>query len=559
MKQTNRVLGKFFFTLIILQLSLSGCVASTDSIIKQNRKLIFEDRNYTKAIENLKRAVKKSPNDPELWYWLSVAQFPVVSPDKTLRSLNKAFSLGLPKSKFLALYISGQCNDSLGNYDKAIQHYTDHIELNPKDLKAFEKRGNVYIKVKQFDKAHEDFDIVLQQNKNSIDALRGKSSAYFKAKNYAESIEYLDRLIRITPTNNKLVLSEAYGGRGWSNYHLAQFEKAKKNFDTALGNTPDKNRDAIKSFTIGKAFSHLGLKDPETAIALIDRAEKYSQPGTNLILERTLVYYLSGNKQKAWNVRGGSGMVGLKYRINQTGDQGIYVDAVIKDGPAAESGVLQGDTIISVNRQPVSINNFGKMAAELIPGETAVFIIKREGLEKKINLQAGSFENVLKQHDLSQPILSPDNQIAANEKTSGSTLVLQNSQEKPLDVSGAGETPQLNTNQQKTKTIEITIDAVSIEPEPVKAGKYFKIIIDLIANDPGSSDSELPIVMDYSISRDGKLLKKFKSKDFVVPNGDFHTLIRKPKAGKTKGTYSLSIELGYMDKKARKKISFEIN
>jgi tetratricopeptide (TPR) repeat protein len=558
MKQTGKILGRTIVILYVLQISLLGCVASTDSIIKQNRKLIFKDQNYTKAMGNLEKAVKNNPNDPELWYWLAMAQFPAESPEKTLRSLNKAFRLGLPKSRLLALYIAGDCNDSLGNYNNAIKYFTGHLTAKPKDLKVLEKRGRVYIKVEKYEQAHKDFDAILQQDNNHLGALRGKNLAYSKTENYTKAIENFDRLIGITPENNTFVLSESYGGRGWCHYHLSQFQKAKNDFDFAIRITPEKNHDAIKSYTKGKAFCYLGLKDPETAIALIDKAEKYSRPGKNLNLERTLIYYLSGNKQKAWDLRGGAGMVGLRYRINRTGVQGIYVDAVFEDGPAARSGLLKGDIITSVNGQAVSEKKFGDLTAKLMPGKTAVIGLKREGFEKKINLQVGSFEKILDSHPLSQPILSPKKQSVAVKDTSKSTLVLPIPQKEPLDVSGAGETPQLITHPPKVKAAEIKIDSVSIEPEPVRAGKHFEIIIDLIASDPGSFQPDFPIVMDYSIFRGKKLLKKFKTKEFTVPNGEYHILIRKPRAGKTKGSYSLLIELGYRDKKTSKKIPFEI-
>jgi membrane-associated protease RseP (regulator of RpoE activity) len=315
----------------------------------------------------------------------------------------------------------------------------------------------------------------------------------------------------------------------------------------------------MKSYTKGKAFCYLGLKDPETAIALIDKAEKYCFPGENLNLERTLIYYLSGNKQKAWEVRGGSGMVGLAYRRNETGNQGVYVHSVIKDGPAEKSGLLKGDIITSVNGQAVSEKNFSDLSAKLIPGKTAVIGLKREGLEKKINLQAGSCEKGLEEHPFSKAILSPAKHSIAGNDISKSALVLPVPSEEPLDVSGTGETPQLTTHPAQKKSAEIKIDSVAIDPEPVKAGKHFEIIIDLIASDPGSFDPDFPIVMDYSIFRGEKRLKKFKTKEFTVPNGEYHTLVRNPKAGKSKGSYILLIELGYMDKKTSKKIPFEIN
>ena len=54
MKQRFRLIGSLFFIVMFFLISVLGCVATgTQSVIKQNVKLILEDKNYDKALTNL--------------------------------------------------------------------------------------------------------------------------------------------------------------------------------------------------------------------------------------------------------------------------------------------------------------------------------------------------------------------------------------------------------------------------------------------------------------------------------------------------------------------------
>jgi hypothetical protein len=182
----------------------------------------------------------------------------------------------------------------------------------------------------------------------------------------------------------------------------------------------------------------------------------------------------------------------------------------------------------------------------------------REGFEKQIRVRVGSADKMMTGHPLSKPILAARKTSFPIEKIAVSTINMPAAKQNIPNVSGAGNLNSMITGSEKTKTASLAIDSVLIEPIPVQAGKYFEVIIDLVLSDPTSSRQSLPVTMDYSVSKDGKVLKRFKSKAFTVPNGEYYTLIRKPKASIRKGSYELLIELGYKENKARKTVKFDI-
>lgn len=562
MAHKNRLLSGFILIFMFLLINLFGCIASSDSVLRHNKKLVT-NKNYSKAIVNLEKAVKKDPYDADSWYWLGIARYKnnKSTPREIIEPFSRIIKLGgaVRFRYWDAYHYVGLGNYKLKKYSEAIDNFTNCLRVNPGYLPSIEYRAHSYMYMKNYDQAHKDFDLILKDNKDHLGALRGKSWAYSKTGDYNRAIEYFTKLIKITPANNAVVLSEAYSGRAWSFYYLTQFEKARNDFNTAITKTTSDNIFSIQNSTIGKAFCLLGLEDRETALALIDQADKFSRPDKNLNHERVLIYYLSGDKQKAWNLRGGAGLIGVGLNENTGGDQGIYIEAVQKNSPALKSGLMKGDIIAAVDGQDTTnISVFTGFIKKKVPGEKAILQIIREGFEKKISVKIGSADKLLDNHILSKPILAARKASQPVDKMPVSTIQIPETQQEPLDVSGAGEPSTLIYDSDKVNTAGIQIDSVVIEPVPVQAGKHFEIIIDLIASNPGTSQSSLPVVMDYSILKGKKVLKKFKSKKFMVPNGEYFTLTRNPKAAKNKGSYSLLVELGYKEKEVSKILKFDI-
>ncbi len=544
----------------ILLASLLGCVAGTESVVKQNKTLILQEKKYNEARANLEKAVKTDPNNPELWYWLGVARFEETTPEATIEAFNRALDLRLPIAyRWVSYHYLGLCNQRLLKYDEAIKNFTECLKLNPGHLPAIESRGWAYLMTRQFDQAHKDFDSVLKKNHNHLGSLRGKGWALYQEGDYDQAIIYLTRMINITPSTHTDILADAYSGRGHSYYSLSQFESARNDLDTAIQTIDPKNTLAIQKATVVKAFCLLGLGDMETALALIDQVEKYSPPGQNLNFERALIYYLSGDKQKAWHLRGGAGMIGVFLNPNQDGERGIYIESIEKDGPASKSGLLKGDLITTLNGEVVTdIKYFVNRVTQMDPGTTALIRIIREGFEKQIRVQVGSAEKYLANHFLSKPILAARKAPLQLEKMPISTINIPVMKQNELNVSGAGNLGSMIIGSKKTETATIKIESVLIEPAPVQAGANFEVIIELVVSDPADSRPSLPVMMDYSVSKDNNLLKQFKSKTFIIPNGEHYTLIRRPKATTRKGAYSMLIELAYKENKASKTLEFYI-
>ena len=68
-------------------------------------------------------------------------------------------------------YLQGKANYSLEQYDKALEHLNKSIEMDPYHHPSYSKRGETYVRLKQFDKALADYASLIEFNR-SFGALR---------------------------------------------------------------------------------------------------------------------------------------------------------------------------------------------------------------------------------------------------------------------------------------------------------------------------------------------------------------------------------------------------
>jgi membrane-associated protease RseP (regulator of RpoE activity) len=65
----------------------------------------------------------------------------------------------------------------------------------------------------------------------------------------------------------------------------------------------------------------------------------------------------------------------------------LKAPAIKKNSPAEKSGLLEGDIIISINRQELNqVNNLGDIVQDYSAGETISLVISRQGVEKEIKV-----------------------------------------------------------------------------------------------------------------------------------------------------------------------------
>ena len=113
---------------------------------------------------------------------------------------------------------------SYGNknqYDKAISHFTQAIEINPKLALAYINRGLCYDEKGQHDEAISDYIKAINLNPNSAWAYENRGVSHRKKGQYDKAIADFTRVIEINPRD-----ADAYYNRGLAYFSKRDYEKA---------------------------------------------------------------------------------------------------------------------------------------------------------------------------------------------------------------------------------------------------------------------------------------------------------------------------------------------
>ena len=119
-----------------------------------------------------------------------------------------------------------------GNWDVAIEYYTEFIRLEPTDTStvsiAYYSRGVAYGEKGEVDRAIEDYTLALEFNSNFADAYHNRGYAHYGRGEFALATGDYNRAIQLKPEN---VLY--YKNRSMALLHLQDWEKAKEDMTNA--------------------------------------------------------------------------------------------------------------------------------------------------------------------------------------------------------------------------------------------------------------------------------------------------------------------------------------
>ncbi len=352
--------------ILLVGMAMTGC-ATTDYATSA-RYYTEEKGQHDEAIKHAKQGIALNPQYAPNWYWMGIAYYRKGNYDEAIPAFKKVIDLKPDEAQYQSSYHHlGAAYYMKGNYDESIRDLNKAIELKPTDS----------------------------------DLLRIRGWAYYMKGNYDESIRDLNKAIELKPTD-----SDSLRIRGWSYYFKGNYNEAMKDFNKAIENTNQNNKVALQDALRGKAFSYLGLGDKETALNLIKQAKSASDYDNNY--DMSLIYYAMGDKEKAWEYRGGKGMVGLQVKDYKKGSNiGAEVVKTITGGPAEKSGILTGDLIIRLDDKDVAgLMDFLSKARTLVPGTTAKIKVLREGIEKEIPVKVAFADFIMESDRLIAPIMA---------------------------------------------------------------------------------------------------------------------------------------------------------
>jgi tetratricopeptide (TPR) repeat protein len=123
------------------------------------------------------------------------------------------------------------------DFDGAIRHYTLAIESgdlpHPDLFFAFNNRGNAHAARGDYDRALQDYSQALRLNPKYAGAMRNRGSVYVRKGDYERAIRDYSEAARLDPDDPHALI-----GRGFVYCQKQQFDRAVQDFDAALGICP---------------------------------------------------------------------------------------------------------------------------------------------------------------------------------------------------------------------------------------------------------------------------------------------------------------------------------
>ena len=144
------------------------------------------------------------------------------------------------------------------NYEKALRHYQNAIQLNPKYADAFLNMGRLYCEIGDYDNAIQSLHNAIQLKPNNADAYNFMGSAYYFKRKNDEAIQSFQNAIQLKPN-----FVQAYCGIGLTYNDAGKYKEAIQSFQKVIDLNPDNANgySAIAYDSMGLVFQKLGNQD----------------------------------------------------------------------------------------------------------------------------------------------------------------------------------------------------------------------------------------------------------------------------------------------------------
>jgi hypothetical protein len=106
----------------------------------------------------------------------------------------------------------GEYYYDLGEYQKAIEYYSEAIRLNPEYVVAYNNRGSAYYFLGQYERAIEDFDEAIRLNPEYVVAYINRGMAYYNLDQYLLAMVNYNEAIRLDSDGERPEVREFVDG-----------------------------------------------------------------------------------------------------------------------------------------------------------------------------------------------------------------------------------------------------------------------------------------------------------------------------------------------------------
>ncbi len=127
----------------------------------------------------------------------------------------------------------GVAYNSIGEYDRALQDYNKAIDLKPELVLPYSNRGNVYVEKGEVDRAIQDYNKAIDLKPEYAIAYNNRGTAYQDIGKLDTAIQDYNKAIDLKPE-----YVDAYNNRGTAYSIIGDFDKAIQDYNKAIDLKP---------------------------------------------------------------------------------------------------------------------------------------------------------------------------------------------------------------------------------------------------------------------------------------------------------------------------------
>jgi len=176
----------------------------------------------------------------------------------------EALPLTKATSKAIAqnFFESGINKMQSGDYQEAIENFTQATQINANFTAAYMNRCLAYLQQSEYQMAIEDCTQALQSNPENPEAYLNRGLAYYRLGLTPTAIADYTRVIQLKPQDYR-----AYYNRGLARFDQEDYESAIADYNQALRQTPTLHSQALSSVYNDRGLVYLQLGNLTGAIA----------------------------------------------------------------------------------------------------------------------------------------------------------------------------------------------------------------------------------------------------------------------------------------------------
>lgn len=190
------------------------------------------EENYSEASEFFSKALDESPKEAQAHIGMALCYFNTNNPGEALNSTNNALKYASKKdneTRLAALNLRGAIYLQLGDSLSALDDFSKMVNIDPKSVDGYVKRGQLLFDLKRYDESDADYRRITSLSPGSTLGYMGLGRNALRCNHLSEAIANFDKAAKLDPA-----FSTALAFRGEAYMAAGDYNRAADDLVEAL-------------------------------------------------------------------------------------------------------------------------------------------------------------------------------------------------------------------------------------------------------------------------------------------------------------------------------------